>query len=80
MLQLRLSKVSWLLLDFTETLDLSAIDPLQSEFELDINPLSIINDLHERNDLFGDILNLENSFDDITNALGVIADAKYEQL
>ena len=66
-------------MDFTETLDLSAIDPLQSEFELDINPLSIINDLHERNDLFGDILNLENSFDDITNALGVIADAKYEQ-
>ena len=68
-------------IEFNDTLDLGSIDPEQSEFAFEFDALSIISDLQERNNFFGDTLNFSSATnsDDISDALGVIADSKYQE-
>ena len=68
-------------IEFNDTLDLGTINPEQSEFGFDFDALSIISDLEERNDFFGDTLNFSSATtsDDISHALGVIADSKFQE-
>ena len=68
-------------IEFNDTLDLGTIDPEQSEFGFDFDALSIISDLQERNDFFGDTLNFSSATnsDDISHALGIIADSKFQE-
>ena len=68
-------------IEFNDTLDLRTIDPEQSEFGFDFGALSIISDLQERNDFFGDTLNFSSATnsDDISHALGIIADSKFQE-
>ncbi len=62
-------------IEFRDDLQLTGIDPFTGDIQLPIPALEIINDLDERDSFFGSDFNL----DDISGALGVIADARFEQ-
>ena len=62
-------------IEFRDDLQLAGIDPFAGDIQLPIPALEIINDLDERDSFFGSDFNL----DDISGALGVIADARFEQ-
>gem|GEM_PF-4528860 len=62
-------------IEFRDNLQITGIDPFAGDIQLPIPALDIINDLDERDSFFGSDFNL----DDISGALGVIADARFEQ-
>ena len=62
-------------IEFRDDLQITGIDPFAGDIQLPIPALEIINDLNERDSFFGSDFNL----DDISGALGVIADARFEQ-
>ena len=62
-------------IDFRDDLQLTGVNPLAGDVQLPIPALDIINDLDERDNFFGSDFTL----DEISGALGVIADARFEQ-
>jgi len=65
---------------YSEDLNMEAIDPFESSFELGAPAIDIINNLSsERDNFFGTEFNFDNATDDISNALSIIADAKYQE-
>jgi Ca2+-binding RTX toxin-like protein len=65
---------------FSEDLNMDTTDMLESSFELSAPVTDIINDLpFDRDNFFGSEFNFDDVTDDISNALGVIADAKYQE-
>ena len=63
-------------IEFNENIDANSIEPFNSEFEFsfDNSVIDLVSSLSERETFFGD--NFE--YDDISGALGVIADAKFD--
>ena len=65
---------------FSEDLNMETIDMLESSFELSAPVIDIIHDLSfDRDNFFGSEFNFDDITDDISSALGVIADAKYQE-
>ena len=65
---------------YSEDLNMDTTDPLESKFELGAPVMDIIHDLSsDRDDFFGSEFNFNDITDDISSALGIIADAKYQE-